>query len=146
METELQRLARELTIMDACDGPLSDVGWAEHASREPDAIQPTTDDLQRLAGPFGGSVRRARQFLSGLSLAIGSFAARPDAAEWRVSSSPRHQLDDALYVLAAFGNTPAAPDAGPGGTALTPDAIAPVERASTRCRPVLLRALQVPAS
>lgn len=69
METPLEHLARELTIMSACGGPLSRRDWVELMAEELSRLRPTPHgDLQRLAACLDLSPQRVELFLRGLGI------------------------------------------------------------------------------
>ena len=105
-EGQLERLAREITIMFECGGgPLSRPDWVRHITVAVAAAQPVEDaDLRRLADGFDGSTRRAEQFIRGLEVSCASLATYPDAPQWRAGTRTRSRLNESLIVFAYLGN------------------------------------------
>jgi hypothetical protein len=100
METALQRLAREITIMRACGGPLSQRKWMAHVTRELADVQPLQEaDLRRLAMGFDGCACAAELFIKGLEVSCASFVVHPSATVWAMEGRTRATLDEALDAL-----------------------------------------------
>jgi hypothetical protein len=100
METALQRLAREISIMRACGGLLSQRKWMAHIARELDDVHPLLEsDLRRLAMGFDGGARAAELFIKGLEVSCASFVAHPSPTVWAMEGRTRARLDEALDAL-----------------------------------------------
>ena len=77
VETATQRIAREITIMQACGGAVSRADWMGHLAEQLAAARPLSGrDLRPLVEIFEGSPERAARFVSGVEAMSASFAAK----------------------------------------------------------------------
>lgn len=109
MESRTQRLAREISIMELCGGPLSRACWMRHIADELAAVQPLeAADLANLAAAFGGSGERAGSFVRGVELMCAAFATDPSSVFWTSDDGwwSRTLLAINLDVLAVVWTTP----------------------------------------
>lgn len=75
MERLTERIAREITAMQGCGGPLSRPEWMAHVAEELAAVQPVpSSELAELASLLGGSEQRAVHFVHGLEVMCASYA------------------------------------------------------------------------
>jgi hypothetical protein len=122
-ESPLERLAREITVMVGCGGPLHRRTWVRHIASALSDVPPLADqDVARLASRFGGSPVRAQRFVRGLKVRCLSFVEHPGALDWRPGSRAHALLDEDLRLLSAAINPwDRSDDAGCGSAACASD-------------------------
>jgi hypothetical protein len=101
MDTPTRRIAREITIMLACGGPLSRADWMAHLAQELAAARPLPRRaLNAVAEILDGSYERAEHFVYGVLLMDASFAADPASPFLANDERSRALLADSLEALA----------------------------------------------